>query len=361
MQTNLAPERLNKLMGAYAEAGVSDVHIHPGAGIRISLHNTLYKDNVEPAAGAEEIESWIYAATGLSAEEALAGSGQVSKPLETTTVRLRCTFRRSLDGISASFRIIPRDPPTLASLDLQDAISGLIHRQAGLIMIEGGTGHGKSTLAAGLLRGIGETYDKHLYLIEDPIEFIHPEYGNSSVIQREIGDHVPDYPTAVENALRSRPHVILIGEMLNPATARAALHAATTGHLVITTAHAGSVTEAVEGFIGQFPAGEQPQIRTRLSQSLLAVIVQRLVPDTAGQLVAARELMVNNLNFAAIIRKGDEHLIHGQLQTSRESFTLEQSLSDLVRRGLISEQTARASASNVDALVADLSRIRSVA
>ena len=361
MQTNRAPDRLNKLVSKYASGGVSDIHIHPGAGIRISLHNQLLADNHEPSAGTEEIESWIRASTGKSGDEVLGAAGQVCSALETDDARLRCTFRRSLDGVSASFRLIPLEIPTMSALGLPAAIQNLIHRQSGLVIVEGGTGHGKSTLAGALLRGIGETYDKHMYMIEDPIEFVHPEYGNSSVIQREIGLHASDYPTAVEDALRSRPHVILIGEMLNAATAKAALHAATTGHLVFTTAHAGSVTEAVEGFIGQFPADEQTAVRTRLSQSLLAVIVQRLVPATSGGRTAAGELMNNDLNFAASFRKADEYVLHGQLHSTPECFTLEDSLAELVGTGTITRETAMGAAVNVQALTANLSRLKAVA
>lgn len=348
MRTNRAPDRLNDLITLYAKGGVSDVHAHPGEDIRISLHKVLYADTENPAAGAEEIESWIQAATGQSSHELFGSTGHACASLEADAARLRCTFRRGLSGISASFRLIPRDVPTMESLDLSQGVTNLIHRESGLIMIDGGTGHGKSWLAGALLRGIGETYDKHLYLVEDPIEFIHPNYGNSSVIQREVGLHVSNYAAAVEDALRSHPHVIMIGEMLDPETARAALRAATTGHLVITTAHAGSVTEAVEGFIGQFSAAEQPQMRTRFAQSLLAIINQRLVPAAGGGLVAAREVMINSLNFSSLIRNGKEDLIYAQLAGAGANGcqTLEDDLARLVSEGKISRQTALTAAVN---------------
>jgi twitching motility protein PilT len=220
-------------------------------------------------------------------------------------------------------------------------IQGLINKTAGLILIEGPTGSGKTTAIAALINKINRDKDQHVYLIEDPIEFVHKPVGNSMFTQREIGVHASDFSSGIENAMRSKPNVIVVGELLNPATAKAALHAATTGHLVITTAHAGSVTEAVDSFIRQFPAGEQPQIRSTLAQSLLAVMVQKLVPKIGGGLVPAREIMINSLNFADII--GDEkrsNMIHQSMESEAGCSTLEQSLLDLVIRGVVDYQVA---------------------
>lgn len=356
--TDTAPGRLNELVAAYAGQNVSDVHAHPGQALRISRYDRLYEDRAVPAPTAAEIETWINAATGKTADELLSGTGHACAPLETGTVRLRCTFRRDVTGVSASFRLIPSEIPTLEDLGVQDSIRNLIHARSGLVIVEGGTGHGKSTLNAALLRGIRETYPKHIYIVEDPIEFIHPAEGNNSVIQREVGVHVSDYPSAVEDALRSRPHVIMIGELINAETAHAALRAATTGHLVFTTAHAGSATEAVEGFIGQFPASEQPMIRTRMAQSLRAIIAQRLVPSTDQKLVAAREILINSVNFASLIRNADEHLIHGQLTSAPGCQSLEDDLAALAAAGKITEAQGLAEAVIPAAYTANLQALR---
>lgn len=353
-----APPRLTALIAAYARQDVSDMHAHPGERIRISRYDALYEDKANEPADAAEIESWIRAAKNQGPEDLLAATGHACAAMQAGEHRLRATFRRGITGVSASFRLIPSEIPTLESLGVQDSIGNLIHARSGLVIIEGGTGHGKSTLNASLLRAIRETYPKHLYLVEDPIEYIHHASGNCSVIQREVGVHVSDYPSAVEDALRSRPHVIMIGELLNPETAMAALRAATTGHLVFTTAHAGSVTEAVEGFIGQFPANEQPQVRTRFAQSLKAIIAQRLVPSTDNKLVAAREILINDRNFASLIRNQGEHLIYGQLSASPGCQTLEDDLAHLADTGRITEQAGLLAAVTPDIYTANLKALR---
>lgn len=351
-----AVERLFELIDECGVEGVSDVHIHPGKEIRKLRRGTLRrKTGAEGTFSFGEIAAWLeYGKPNVV--DPLGAKGHASVPIDSGTYRIRCTFRRSTAGITVTFRVIPSVVPNADAIGVPQIIQDLTTRDSGLIVVEGPTGSGKTTLIASMINKINYETDKHIYMVEDPIEFIHKEQGHTSIVQREIGVHALDYATAIEDALRSKPNVIVIGELLDPATTRAALHAATTGHLVITTAHAGSVTEALDSFVGKFTADEQPQIRSRFSQSLLAVLVQKLVPTVDGRLTAAREVMINDLNFTELIRDEKTHMIRSQISGSRGGFTLEDSLIDLCLKGAITPETAMYSAKDADSMAQMLLR-----
>lgn len=348
--------RLHALIDSCGDMRVSDMHIHPGKPVRRLRSGKLVMDEgPEGIFTAEDVAVWLTDATS-GMESPLEPRGHASVAMATGRYRVRGTFRKSLAGITVTFRLIPTVIPNADDVGVPQIIQDLIHKDSGLIIMEGPTGSGKTTAIAGLIKKINTEYDKHIYMVEDPTEFVHDEIGATSIVQRQIGAHALDYPTAIEDALRSKPNVIVIGELLNAATAKAALHAATTGHLVITTAHAGSITEALDSFIGQFTADEQPQVRSRLSQSLLAIMVQKLVPDVHGKLQAAREVLVNNINFSELIRDEKAHMIRAQLSGDKKSFTLESTLLELVKEGKITCDTAMAAAKAPDDLKTELKR-----
>jgi twitching motility protein PilT len=337
-------EHLYALVNMAGGIGVSDIHVVPMKGVWILTQGVLKKD-ASPSGLFQEshIQGWLDSAGAGAGKvfEPLGDRGHTSVAFDTGTYRVRASFRRSTDGLAVTFRLIPSTIPDAQVIGVPQVIQDLMTHSAGLILIEGPTGSGKTTAIAALINKVNREKDLHIYTIEDPIEFMHVPQGNTMLTQREIGVHASDFPSAVENALRSKPNIIVVGELLNPATAKAALHAATTGHLVITTAHAGSVTEAIDSFIGQFTADEQPQIRSRLSQSLLAIMVQKLVPKIGGGLIAAREIMLNDLNFAETIKdESRSHMFHASMDSTPGSVTLETSLFDLVKGNLITPATA---------------------
>lgn len=353
--------RLHALIDSCGDMRVSDMHIHPGKPVRRLRSGKLVMDEgAEGIFSPEDIDAWLIDATE-GRPTPLEPRGHASVAMATDRYRVRGTFRKSLAGITVTFRLIPTVIPNANDVGVPQIIQDLMHKDSGLIIMEGPTGSGKTTAIAGLVKKVNAEYDKHIYMVEDPTEFVHEEIGATSIVQRQIGTHALDYPTAIEDALRSKPNVIVIGELLNAATAKAALHAATTGHLVITTAHAGSITEALDSFIGQFTADEQPQVRSRLSQSLLAIMVQKLVPAVDGRLQAAREVLINNLNFSELIRDEKAHMIRGQIDGDklggkRRSFTLEHSLLTLVQEGKITCAVAMAAAKAPDDLEKELKR-----
>ncbi|XKH58587.1 Flp pilus assembly complex ATPase component TadA (plasmid) [Citricoccus nitrophenolicus] len=360
-----AIQKLMDLVEHMAVNGISDCQLHPDKKTRW-LRNGKYEvlPNRHPLDSftQKEILLWLSFAT-VNDPDPLGKYGHASVSVEADIARLRGTFRRSLQGYTATFRLIPGTVPNADAVGVPKVIQNLTTKKSGLVLVEGSTGSGKTTMIASLLSKVNHESDQHIYTIEHPIEFVHQEVGNSSIVQREIGDHAESYPLAIEDALRSKPNVILVGELLNPATAKAALHAATTGHLVFTTAHAGSVVEALDSFVGQFTADEQPQIRQRLASSLLAVVVQRLIPtipDEKGEtkLAAGREILMNNPSFAEIIRGGKTEMIGAQMESQPQSNTMEESVARLVVDGSISEEEAYANVRLPDQLTKALEKFK---
>jgi twitching motility protein PilT len=344
--------------------GVSDLHVHPNKAMwRLTSGELKKHDSPNDIITEEEVIHWMEHSDGYEdlnvddPEKLLGEKGHTTVAFDTGTWRIRGSFRRSTVGISATFRLIPSKIPTVEDVYLPDVMVNMVKRKSGLILIEGPTGSGKTTSIAALIDYINKNTNLHIYSIEDPIEFHHTPMDATVFTMREIGLHASDYPSAVENALRSKPNIIFVGEMLNNETKKAALHAATTGHLVITTAHAGSVTEAIDSFIGGFNADEQPQIRGRLAQSLLGVMCQSLVKTKEGSLVAAREVMLSNLNFAEIIQDGKMNMLHAQMASSNQCFTLEDSLVDLVKNEVIEVREALESAKRPEVVKTELERL----
>jgi len=238
-------------------------------------------------------------------------------------------------------RTIPTEIPSLESLNMPPVLKELCTRERGLVLVTGPTGSGKSTTLAAMVDVINQTWDAHILTVEDPIEFVHPP-KRCLVNQREVGPHTASFTNALRSALREDPDVILIGEMRDLETISLALTAAETGHLVFGTLHTSSAPKTIDRIIDVFPAGQQAQIRTMLSESLEAVVAQTLVKKKGGGgRVAACEILVGVPAVRNLIREGKLHQIPSMMQTGQRvgMQTLDMALADLVKRGMI-EPTA---------------------
>lgn len=261
------------------------------------------------------------------------------------TIRLRMTYRRQAAGLAMTLRIVPEKPPRLTDSVFhrnpipRALIDITLNTPAGLILFCGPTGSGKTTMNAALLAEVNHTQNKHIYTVEDPIEFTH-ESVMSIVSQREIGEHADTFPHALKTSLRSRPNIILVGELLDLETVRVAIEAANKGHLVFATSHASSAEEAVSSLVSQFPGSEQNQIATALSQALKAVCVQRLVPTIDSKIVPARELMLNTIAIQSKIRDANYSQITQALKPTENMWCFEDDLVFLWARGDIEESMA---------------------
>lgn len=259
-----------------------------------------------------------------------------------TSGRFRANYHFQRGTLAASIRLLPEQVPTLESLHLPPGLAQLAERRQGLILVTGPTGCGKSSTLAGLINLINNRRRDHIITIEDPIEFQHANHS-SIVEQIELGHDTPSFAQAVRSALRQDPDVILIGEMRDSETMAAALTAAETGHLVLSSLHTNDAAQTVLRILDIFPSTYQSQIRQQLSLALLAIVSQRLIPAANGVgRYPALEIMVANHAIRALIRRGDDHQLRSNIETSRAvgMCTMEQSLAELVRSGRVSREAA---------------------
>ena len=259
--------------------------------------------------------------------------------------RVNCYFQRG--SVSAAFRLIPQEVPSLDSLGLPPVLRELTKKPRGFVLVTGPTGSGKSTTLAAMIDVINSGHQDHILTIEDPIEFLH-NHKRSIVNQREVGSDAADFALGLRAALRQDPDVILVGEMRDLETVSTALTAAETGHLVFATLHTQSTAQTVDRIIDVFPPNQQAQVRTQLSIALQGIVTQQLLPtaDGIGRVVAT-EVLIPTPAIRNLIREGKTHQIYAAVQTSGAvgMQTMDADLVRLVRNGKITRSLAEERAS----------------
>jgi len=247
-------------------------------------------------------------------------------------------------------RTIPSKILSLEELNAPKIFAELALQPRGLILVTGPTGSGKSTTLAGMINHVNENVFGHILTVEDPIEFVH-EPRSCLINQREVGPHTLSFNNALRSALREDPDIVLVGELRDLETIRLALTAAETGHLVFGTLHTSSAAKTIDRIIDVFPAAEKEMVRAMLSESLKAVISQSLLKkkDGSGR-VAAHEIMIGTPAIRNLIREAKVAQMNAAIQTGASvgMQTLDQCLTDLVKRNLISMAEARSAAANKD-------------
>jgi len=258
---------------------------------------------------------------------------------ERARIRGNAYYQRS--SLAAAFRSLPLVIPSFDMLGIPESVHRLLQRRHGLILVTGPTGCGKSTTQAAMIDQLNNTRPFHIITIEDPIEYVH-RHQLSIVDQRQVGDDVPSFADGLRSAFREDPDVVLIGEMRDLETMSAAVSIAESGHLVLATLHTNDAPQALDRIIDSYLGAQQQQVRIQLASCIAGVIYQQLVPAAGGGRVAAFEVLIANTAVRSMIKEGRTDQIRTVLQTSlREgSQTLERSLNQLVRAGLISEGDA---------------------
>jgi twitching motility protein PilT len=322
--------------------GASDLHLNPGRPPVLRIHGALVSlsEPVIDDAAIELLARELCSAAQFDEVERVGTSDfGIAHP---SGDRFRASVFRQRGRFSAVLRLIPSQLLSFEQIGLPESVKDLLKRPRGLVLVTGPTGSGKTTTLATMIDWINVNQDAHIVTIEDPIEYYHT-HKKGLVTQRELGRDVPNFPEAIRRALRQDPDVILLGEMRDLDTIAAAITAAETGHLVFGTLHTTGSSRTVDRMIDAFPANQQEQIRAQLSVSVLAVISQVLLPraDKPGR-VAAFEVMLMNSAIGNLIRKGETNKIQSTIQTSRRfgMITLDDCLLDLLRRGLITKETA---------------------
>jgi twitching motility protein PilT len=261
--------------------------------------------------------------------------------------RFRVNGYRQRGAISFAFRFIPKEIPSFTKLGLPEGVGVLSDEHRGLVLVTGATGSGKSTTLAAMVNAINRSRQQHIVTIEDPIEFVHDDWG-CIVNQREVGLDTESYMEALRRVLRQDPDVILIGELRDQESAQAALQAAESGHYVLSTLHTIDAAETIGRLVEFFPPAKQQMVRQILAGVLRGVISQRLLPKKDGGRVAAVEVMVNTARIADLVRDGEMEKITEAIEDGEfhkmQSFS--QHLVELVLSDLVEEEVAANAATN---------------
>jgi twitching motility protein PilT len=250
-----------------------------------------------------------------------------------------------------AMRHVRSSVPSFEQLGLLEQIKQIAEEHRGIILVAGSTGSGKSTTLAAMLEHINSNFKKHVITLEDPIEFVFED--NQSVIeQREVGLDTTSFHAALKNVLRQDPDIIMIGEMRDDISFAAAMSAADTGHLVISTLHTTNAAQSITRILDFFKADEREQVRRQLAGTLRAVVCQRMVPSLAGRMVPSMEIMINSPMVRKLIEENRLDKLSGAIETGGDDgmISFNQSLFNLVKSGKVSEKEALAKASNPQAL-----------
>jgi len=334
---------LEELLTVALKAGASDVHIVPGLPPLFRIRTVLEPAGDYPPITPQEAEQFAKDMLGEGRFGRLVERRDIDFSTEVEGLgrfRVNAHFQRG--NIAIAFRAIPNRVPSLVELNLPPVIESLIDLPRGLILITGQTGSGKSTTLASMIDAMNLRYDHHVITLEDPVEYELP--SNKCVIeQREVGIDVPSFASGLRHALRQDPDIILLGEMRDLETTSAAITAAETGHLVLSTLHTQNAAQTVERIIDIYPAAQQNQIRSMLSNTLQAVISMMLFKraDVPG-MIPACEVMICTPAVRNCIRENRIHEIPNVIATSRAvgMCTLDESIKALHLNGMISREQA---------------------
>jgi twitching motility protein PilT len=341
--TGIRDVPIPELLEVVVDRGASDLHLTTGTPPVVRLNGVLHRlENYEPLE-PDQLQRMIYSILTqrqrerleqdleLDVSYALPGKGRF---------RVNVYFQR--DALGAAFRMIPFEIKTVEQLGLPRQVEDFARLPRGLVLVTGPTGSGKSTTLAALVDIVNSERDQHIMTVEDPIEFLH-KHKRCIVNQREVGHDTHSFADALKHVLRQDPDVILVGEMRDLETIQTALTAAETGHLVFATLHTQDAPQTVDRVIDVFPPFQQQQVRVQLAVTLQGVVTQQLLPTADGRgRVAAAEIMIATPAIQNLIREAKIHQIYSSMQAGAKHgmHTMDQHLTELVRAGRITYETA---------------------
>jgi len=343
--------RLERWLRTLHDAGGSDLLLVAGAAPSIRVDGRVRPLADGPLDGLD-VEEAVLPALASHARRIYRQSLIVDGSFRVQGLgRYRINLHRERGRAAATVRALPTRVPRLATLGLPPSVELLSRLPRGLVLIGGPTGSGKTTTLAALVDEISRREERHIVTIEDPIEYEHAHHSGV-VEQVEIGVDAPDFPTALRASLRQAPDIIVVGEMRDPETMRIALAAAETGHLVFSTVHTTDAASTVGRIADSFPDERQNTIRQEMAMALAAVMTQTLLPRIGGGVVPAAELLMVGYGARQHIRKNALQHMHQEMTITRKygSFTLEESLAQLVRQGHVDRQYAMTRAAHPEEL-----------
>ncbi|MCB4742868.1 MAG: PilT/PilU family type 4a pilus ATPase [Sulfurovum sp.] len=335
-------EKLKLYLQAMISNEGSDLHLKSGSNVRVRVHGIL-KLLGKDILSTEQMDKLAQEIMTPDQYKKLKQDRNLDFSYSTKNeYRFRVNFFYQIDGLSAVFRTIPANILSIEQLKLPKAVNDLVNIQRGLVLVTGITGSGKSTTLAAILDKINREEKKHIITVEDPVEFIHKDKG-CLINQRSIGQDTHSFADALRAALREDPDIILVGEMRDLETIDIAMHAANTGHLVLSTLHTLDAKETIDRIVGMFPNDEQNRIRISLASVLGGILSQRLIPTIHGGRVAAIEILKKTARIEQLIAENRDTEIPDALSDGKEIYgtqTFDQALLDLLKKGEIDDKTA---------------------
>lgn len=347
-----AQPRIEVLLDEVIKKKASDLHLQVGLPPMLRVDGSLIAVSEAEVLDEEAIETLIFAILDDDQKQILLKDKEFDFSFAFGDLgRFRVNAFHERGNLAAALRLIPNEIVTIEQLGLPEIVNKFAEFPRGLVLVTGPTGSGKSTSMAALIHKINVEQSKHIITIEDPIEFTHRSM-KSVIVQREVHYDTYSFSAALRSALRQDPDVVLLGEMRDLETIASAITMAETGHLVFATLHTNSASQSIDRMIDVFPPHQQPQIRAQLSNILMAIVSQRLVPSIGGGRIAAAEILVANPAVRNIIREGKSHQLEAVIQTGGEfgMQSMDKTLVTLIHAGTISYDEARNFAVDLDEL-----------
>jgi twitching motility protein PilT len=349
---NQAQPRIEVLLDEVIKKKASDLHIQVGLPPMLRVDGSLVAVNGADILDEEAVEALVFAVLDEDQKQILLKDKEFDFSFAYGDLgRFRVNAFHERGNMAAALRLIPNEILTIEQLGLPEIVNKFADYPRGLVLVTGPTGSGKSTTLAALLHKINMEKATHIITIEDPIEFTHKSQ-KSVIVQREVHYDTYSFSAALRSALREDPDVVLIGEMRDLETIASAITIAETGHLVFATLHTNSAAQSIDRMIDVFPPHQQPQIRAQLSNILMSITSQRLVPTIGGGRVAAAEILVATPAVRNIIREGKSHQLEAVIQTGAEygMQSMDKTLVNLIHAGTITYDEARNFAVDIEEL-----------
>ena len=345
-------ELFHKILNTAVEGGASDVHIKPDAPVVYRISSQLVETEMSQQPDSQWLSNVIDNIVPSQFKATLAEDREIDFSYNVPGIgRFRTNCYQHLGTWCLAMRHVVAEVPEIDSLGLPEIIKSIAEEHRGIVLVAGTTGCGKSTTLAGMIDHINSTQKRHIITIEDPVEYVFKD-KNCIIEQREVGLDTPSYQHSLKHVMRQDPDVIMIGEMRDAISFRAAMSAADTGHLVMSTLHTIDAPQSISRVLDFFPADERESVRKQMVGTLKAIIVQRMTVRKDGTVIPAIEIMINTPTISKLINENRLEKLHVAIETGTDDGmqNFNQSLFQLVKDDIITKEEALEKATNAQAL-----------